>query len=93
MRGKKVTLYSLPYVVGVANFLAVAQQVAPPIKSLDISHTTKIGQTIAGQTVNRALKEDRLPSPRATSKRPWETKIRSPVPSTVGQIVVEPATT
>ena len=54
---KNVTLYSLPYVVGVASILAVAQQLAPPITSLDVSHTTTIKQTISGQTVNRALKQ------------------------------------
>ena len=37
MSVKNVTLYSLPYVVGVAGILAVAQQAAPPITSLGVS--------------------------------------------------------
>jgi hypothetical protein len=89
MRGKNATLYSLPYVVSVASFLAVAPQVVPSIKSIGISHTTTIKQTIASQTVNRAPKQDRLPIQRATSKRAWEIQI---IPNTVRQIVVEPAT-
>ncbi|MFZ0402188.1 MAG: hypothetical protein WBX05_19985 [Pseudolabrys sp.] len=89
---KNVTLYSLPYVVGVASILAVAQQLAPPITSLDVSHTTTIKQTISGQTVNRALKQDCLPIHRAIFTRPSEIKLRSTEPSTVRQIVVEPAT-
>jgi hypothetical protein len=84
MRMKNVTLYSLPYVVGVASILAVAQQVAPPITSFGASHITTITQTIPAQTVNRARKQDRLPIHRATS--------RDPFPTTVHQIVVEPAT-
>ena len=57
MSVKNVTLYSLPYVVGVAGILAVAQQAAPPITSLGVSHTATIGQTIPSQIVNRALKQ------------------------------------
>ncbi|HXZ45764.1 MAG TPA: hypothetical protein VEH02_03435, partial [Pseudolabrys sp.] len=57
MRGKNVTLYSVPYVVGVASILAVAQQVALPIASLDVSHTTIVRQTVPAQTVNRVLKQ------------------------------------
>jgi hypothetical protein len=73
MSVKNVTLYSLPYVVGVASILAVAQ-------------------TIPSQIVNRALKQNRLPMHRASFTRPSEIKIRSTEPSTVRQIVVDPAT-
>jgi hypothetical protein len=91
MSVKNVTLYSLPYVVGVASILAVAQQVAPPITSLGVSHTITIRQTIPSQTVNRVLKQDRLVTHRAIFTRPWEIKVRSTEPSPVRQIVVDPA--
>ena len=92
MSVKNVTLYSLPYVVGVASILAVAQQASPPITSLGVSHTATIGQTIPSQVVNRALKQNRLPMHGASFTRPSEIKIRSTEPSTVRQIVVDPAT-
>ena len=92
MSVKNVTLYSLPYVVGVASILAVAQQVAPPITSLDVSHTITIRQTIPSQTVNRVLKQDRLVMHRAIFTRPSEIKVRSTEPSAVHQIVVDAAT-
>jgi len=88
MSVKNVTLYSLPFVVGVATILTVVQQLAPPITSLDVWHTTTIEQTISGQAVNRALKQDR----RAIFARPSEIKLRSTEPSTARQIVVEPST-
>ena len=92
MSVKNVTLYSLPYIAGVASILAVAQQVAPPITSLGVSHTTTIRQTIPSQTVNRALKQDRLPIHNTTSESPWQVKLRGPESGTVRQIVVDPAT-
>ena len=92
MSVKNVTLYSLPYVVGVASILAVAQQAAPPITPLGISYTTTIRQTIPSQTVNRGLKQNRLPMHRASFIHPSEIKIRLTEPSTVRQIVVDPAT-
>ena len=92
MSVRNVTLYSLPYVVGVASILAVAQQAAPPITSLSVSHTTTIRQTIPSQTVNRALKQNRLPMHGVSFIRPSEIKIRSTEPRTVRQIVVDPAT-
>ena len=92
MSVKNLTLYSLPYVVGVASILAVAQQAAPQITSLGVSHTTTIRQTIPSPTVNRALKQDRSPMHRAIFTRPSQIKIRSTEPNTVRQIVVDPAT-
>jgi hypothetical protein len=89
---KNVTLYSLPYAVGLASFLAVAQLVAPPIASLGASHTTTIRQTIPSQSVYRAVKQDRLPIHRASFTRHSEIKVRPTEPSTVRQIVVDPAT-
>ena len=87
MSAKNVTLYSLPYVVGVASILAVTQQAAPPITSLGVSHTTTIRQTIPSQTVNRALKQNQLPMYRAIFTRPSVIT----EPSAVHQIVVDPA--
>ena len=92
MSVKNVTLYSLPYVVGIASILAVAQQVVPPVTSVGVSHTTTIRQTIPSQTVNRTLKQDRLRMQRAIFTRPSEIKVRSTEPSAVRQIVVDPAT-
>jgi hypothetical protein len=89
---KNVTLYSLPYVVGVAGILAVAPLVAPPIASVGDSQTTTISQTIPSQTVYRALKQDRLSIHRASFTRHSEIKVGPTEPSTVRQIVVDPAT-
>ena len=91
MSVKNVSLYSLPYVVGVASILAVAQQVVSPVTS-GVSHPTTNRQTISSQTVNRALKQDRLPMHRAIFTHSSETKVRSTEPSAVPQIVVNPAT-
>ena len=55
---KNVTLYSLPYVVGVASFLVAAHEVAP---SLTLSDTSTTSAIIFHQVVNRSLKSDRLP--------------------------------
>lgn len=85
---KNVTLNSLPYVFGLASILAVAQLVAPPVTSLGVSQTTTISQTIP----YRALKQDRLPIHGAIFARPSEIKVRPTEPSTVRQIVVDPAT-
>jgi hypothetical protein len=76
MSAKNLTLYCLPYVVTVASILVAAQEVAPPIAPFSVSNTITIRQTIPSQTVNRALKQDKLLLH----------------PSTVHQIVVEPAT-
>ena len=76
MSAKNLTLYCLPSVVAVASVFVVAQEVAPPIASVSVSNAITIRQTIPNQTVNRALKQDRL-------------RLH---PDTVHQIVVEPAT-
>jgi hypothetical protein len=75
MRIKSVTLYSLPYVVGVVSFLVAAHQVAPSLTTLHaLSDTSTKSVIISGQVVNRSLKSDRLPikqaAPQANDKMP-----------------------
>jgi hypothetical protein len=62
MRAKTLTLYSLPYLVGIASLMVAAHEVAPSILTLRASPaaTPRLEQ-IFGQTVNRAAKGDRLP--------------------------------
>lgn len=61
MRIKNVTLYSLPYVVGVASFMAAAHEVAPSLITLrSLEATVTKRAVISDQVVNRSLKTDRL---------------------------------
>ena len=82
MRLKSVTLYSLPYVVGVASFLVAAHQVAPSLKSIGLWDTSTKNEIYFGQTVNRSLKRNRLPIQRATPRQaPEKGQIKTPIPS------------
>ena len=83
MRIKSVTLYSLPYVLGVASFLVAAHQVAPSLTTLRaLSDTSTKSAIISGQVVNRSLKSDRLPIKQAVPRADDERQIKLP-----GQIV------
>jgi hypothetical protein len=79
MRIKSVTLYSLPYVVGVASFLVAAHQVAPSLTTLRLlSGTSTKSAIISGQVVNRSLKSDRLPIKQAVPQADDERQIKLP---------------
>jgi hypothetical protein len=87
MRAKTVTLYSLPYAVAIASILAGAQQVGPTLRSIDAPAAR---DRHVGQTVNRALKGDRLPVRPATPQIPDRAgTARSPLKP---DVVVDPAT-
>ena len=79
MRIKSFTLYSLPYVVGVASFLVAAHQVAPSLTTLRaLSDTSTKSAIISGQVVNRSLKSDRLPIKEAVPQADDERQIKLP---------------
>jgi len=79
MRIKSVTLYSLPYVVGVASFLVAAHQVAPSLTTLHpLSDASTKSAIISGQVVNRSLKSDRLPIKQAVPRADDERQIKLP---------------
>ena len=65
MHIKSLTLYSLPYFVGVASFLVAAHQIAPTLNSIGLWDTNTKNEIFSGQTVNRSLKHNRLPIQRA----------------------------
>lgn len=82
VRTKGITLYSLPYVVGLAGFLLTAPQVATSLKSIGLRDTSTKNEIYSGQTVNRSLKRDRLPIQRATPHpAPEKGQIKKPIPS------------
>ena len=59
---KKVTLYSLSYIVGVASLVLAAHQVSPALKPSRLLSDTRTKSAIfSGQVVDRSLKSDRLP--------------------------------
>jgi hypothetical protein len=88
MRVKIVTLYSLPYVVAIASILVGAQQIVPPLRSIGVSPTS---DRLIGQTINRALKSDRLPIHRASPQIPEKART-APLPRLKQDVVVEPET-
>jgi hypothetical protein len=58
---KNLTLYSLPYIVGVASLVVAAHQIAPSFKIvLHPQSDTNEAAIFSGQVVNRSLKGDRL---------------------------------
>jgi hypothetical protein len=82
VRIKSVTLYSLPYVVGVASFLVAAHQVAPTLNSIGLWDTNTKNEIFSGQTVNRSLKGNRLPIRHvAPHQAPERGQIKAPIPS------------
>jgi len=70
MHIKSLTLYSLPYFVGIASLVVAAQQVAPT--ALRFQDTSTKSAITSDQVVNRSLKSDRLPikqtAPQANDK-------------------------
>ena len=75
-------LHSIPYVVSVASFLIVAQQVAPTLNSIGLRETNTKNEIFSGQSVNRSLKRDRLPIRRATPHQaPANGQKKAPLPN------------
>ena len=59
MHIKSITLYSLPYFVGVASLVVAAHQAAPT--ALRFQDTSTESAITSDQVVNRSAKGDRLP--------------------------------
>ena len=79
MRIKSVTLYSLPYVLGVASFMVATHQVVPSLTTLRaLSDTSTKNAIISGQVVNRSLKGDRLQIMQAVPRADDERQIKLP---------------
>lgn len=79
MRIKSVTLYSLPYVLGVASFMVATHQVVPSLTTLRaLSDTGTKNAIISGQVVNRSLKSDRLQIMQAVPRADDERQIKFP---------------
>ena len=78
MRVKNVTLYSLPYIVGVASLVVAVHEVVPALKPLPLlSGTSTANAIFSGQIVNRSLKSDRLLIEQAPSQA--SKSIKSPI--------------
>jgi len=83
MRVKNITLYSLPYIVGVASLVVAVHEVVPAVKPLPLLSGTSTASVIfSGQVVNRSLKSDRLPieqaPPQASKNIKAPTQIKVP---------------
>jgi len=83
MRVKNVTLYSLPYIVGVASLVIAVHEVVPALKPLPLlSGASTASAIFSGQVVNRSLKSDRLPveqaPPQASKNMKAPTQIKVP---------------
>jgi hypothetical protein len=59
MHIKSITLYSLPYFVGIASLVVAAHQAAPTASRFQDTSTESA--ITSDQVVNRSLKSDRLP--------------------------------
>jgi hypothetical protein len=77
MRVKNVTLYSLPYIVGVASLVVAVHEVVPGFKPLPLLSTSTPSAIFSGQVINRSLKSDRLPIEQAPSQA--SKSIKSPI--------------
>ena len=78
MQIKSVTLYSLPYVVGIAGILVAVHQVVPTPKSISLWDANAKNGTFSGQTINRSRKSDRLPIQSTTPQAPAKGQINTP---------------
>jgi hypothetical protein len=89
MRAKSVNLYSIPYVVSVASFLIVAQEVAPTLNSIGLRDTNTKNEIFSGQSVNRSLKRDRLPIQSATPHQtPAKGQKKAPLDKKTAEIII-----
>ena len=79
MQIKSVTLYSLPYVVGIAGIWVAVHQVVPTPKSISLRDANAKNETFSGQTVNRSRKSNRLPIHNTTPQAPAKGQINTPV--------------
>ena len=76
MHIKSITLYSLPYFVGVASLVVAAHQAAPT--ALRFQDTSTESAITSDQVVNRSLKSDRLPIKQAVPQADDERQIKLP---------------
>ena len=74
---KNLTLYSLPYFVGVASLVVAAHHVAPTAFRFQDDTSTE-SAIISGQVVNRSLKSDRLRIERAAPQANDKGQIQVP---------------
>jgi hypothetical protein len=79
MQIKSVTLYSLPYVVGIAGILVAIHPVVPTPKSISQWDANAKNGTFSGETINRSRKSDRLPIQSTTPQAPAKGQINTPV--------------
>ena len=79
MKIKSVTLYSLPYVVGIAGILVAVHPVVPTPKSISLWDANAKNGAFSGQTVNRSRKSDRLPIHSTTPQAPAKGQTNTPV--------------
>jgi len=79
MQVKSVTLYSLPYVVGIVGILVAVHEVVPTPKSISLWDANAKNGTFSGQTINRSRKSDRLPIQSTTPQAPAKGQINTPV--------------
>ena len=79
MQIKSVTLYSLPYVLGIAGILVAVHPVVPTPKSISLWDANAKNGTFSGQTVNSSRKSDRLPIQSTTPQAPAKGQINTPV--------------
>ena len=73
MSVKNVTLYSLPYVVGVASILAVAQQAASPITSLGVSHKSLPARHCSDRMIGHVRYWHLTDMNSRQTRNPWQT--------------------
>jgi hypothetical protein len=70
---KNVTLYSIPYIVGVASLIVAAHYVSPSLDDAllrPLSEKSAKSESFSGQVINRSRKGDRSPIRRATPQLP-----------------------
>ena len=77
MQIKSVTLYSLPYVVGIAGILVAVHQIVPTPKSISLWDANSKDATFSSQTVNRSRKSDRFPIQSTTPQAPAKGQINT----------------
>ena len=79
MKIKSVTLYSLPYVVGIVSILVAVHQVVPTLKGISLRDANAKNEAFSGQTVNRSRKSNRLPIHSTTPQAPAKGQTNTPV--------------
>jgi hypothetical protein len=80
---KNVTLYSIPYIVGVASLIVAAHYVSPSLDETllrPLSEKSAKSESFSGQVINRSRKGDRSPIRRATPQITKKELITVPTP-------------